>query len=297
MTQKVCLSRKEWFIETPLPGTRRYKLDAFKISRNIYKGKTPFQEIHIFESKGFGRILALDGIIQFSQSDEFIYHEMITHVPLLSHPHPKRFLIIGGGDGGVLREAVKHPLKEIYHVELDKDVVSLCRRYIPFVSKGAFSDKRIHLTFADGQKFIQKYKNFFDVIIVDSTDPVGPGKVLFGQKFYNALLGALTPDGIAVFQMGALLDFSLLVKPYARKLKKLFWHLSIIRLPMPSYSCGCEYSFLMASRKVNPAGIPLTQLYKRFTRRLGQKGKTLRYYTPPLHLACQVMPKLWQLSV
>ena len=123
MSQSVSLNKKKWFIETSLPGSRRNKIDAFHIDREIYKGESKFQNIYIFESKGFGRILALNGVIQFSQSDEHIYHEMITHVPLLSHPNPRKFLVIGGGDGGILREAVKHPINEIHHVEIDREVV------------------------------------------------------------------------------------------------------------------------------------------------------------------------------
>ncbi len=296
MSQSVCLNKNQWFVETPLPGSRRHKLDAFRIDREIYKGKSKFQNIHVFESKGFGRVLALDGIIQFSQSDEHIYHEIIAHVPLLSHPNPKKFLVIGGGDGGVLREAGKHPLNELHHVEIDREIVRISRKYLPFVCRGVYSDKRVNQYFEDGMKFIKKYKNYFDVIIVDSTDPVGPGKALFQINFYRDLFRALKPNGIAVFQMGALLDFDFMVKPYATKLRKLFPHVNPIRLPMPSYSCGCEYSFLLASKKINFSKLKPSDIAKRMRHSLGKKAKTLKYYTPELHCASLVMPKSWQVK-
>ncbi|MCD4780329.1 MAG: polyamine aminopropyltransferase [Candidatus Omnitrophica bacterium] len=296
MKDHVSLNKKEWFIETPLPGSRRYKLDAFQIEKNIFRGKTPFQDVHVFESKGFGRVLSLDGIIQFTQSDEFIYHEVIAHVPLFSHPNPKRFLVIGGGDGGVLREATRHPLKEIYHVELDREIVEICRKYLPSLSRGAFKDKRVKLCFEDGMNFVKQYKDYFDVIVVDSTDPVGPGKVLFEMGFYRDLFAALRKDGIAIFQMGALLDFSLLVKPYAKKLQKLYPFVNPVRLPMASYSCGCEYSFLLASKKVDLRALKPSLVSKRLNSRLGKNAGQLLYYTPELHCASLVMPKMWTLD-
>jgi len=286
---------RPWFIETSFPGVRRCKKDAFLIGKEIFKGKSDFQDIYIFESPGFGRILVLDGIIQFSQSDEFIYHETIAHLPLLSHPSPKRFLVVGGGDGGVLREAVKHPLEELYQVEIDRKVVALAKKHLPFVSRGAFSDKRFSISFEDGRKFIKRYKDFFDVIVVDSTDPVGPGKVLFQGDFYKTVFEALTSDGIAIFQLGPFLDFDLIVKPTARKLAPHCRYVHPVRLPMPSYSCGCEYCFMIASKKIDPASIPPSVIAKRLKERLGTKASSLKYYTPPMHLASMVMPRMWQL--
>lgn len=289
------INNRPWFVETSFPGVRRCKKDAFLIGKEIFKGKSAFQDIYIFESPGFGKILALDGIIQFSQSDEFIYHEMIAHVPLFSHPAPKRFLVVGGGDGGVLREASKHPLKELYQVEIDREVVALAKKYLPFVSKGAFEDKRLSIAFEDGRKFIRRYKDFFDVIVVDSTDPVGPGKVLFRGDFYKTVFDALTSDGIAIFQLGPFLDFDLIIKPTAKKLKSHCRYVYPIRLAMPSYSCGCEYCFMIASKKINPASLAPSLIAKHLKERLGAQASSLRYYTPHLHPASMVMPKIWQL--
>ncbi|MBI4981890.1 MAG: polyamine aminopropyltransferase [Candidatus Omnitrophica bacterium] len=295
MSKAISFPVKEWFLENSFPGVRRCKSDLFRIDKEIFKGKSKFQDIRIFKSPGFGRMLSLDSIIQLSESDEFIYHEIIAHVPLFSHPNPKRFLVVGGGDGGVLREAAKHPLKEMYQVEIDRQIVELSQKYLPFISKGAFQDKRLKIFFEDGFKFLRRYKNFFDVIVVDSTDPVGPGKILFSNAFYKILDNSLTDDGIAIFQLGPFLDFNLIVKPTAKKLKTLFKYVHPVRLSMPSYSCGCEYCFLIASKKIDPASLTPKEIAKRLKQSLGSKEKTLKYYTPDVHCASMVMPKLWQI--
>jgi len=295
MSERLCFDPKEWFFETSFPGVRRCKSDGFLIKKEIFKGKTKFQDIYIFESPGFGKMLALDGIIQLSQSDEFIYHEMIAHLPLFSHPDPKRLLVVGGGDGGVLREAIKHPLEELYLVDIDREVIGLAQKYLPFISKGAFSDKRVKLFFEDGRKFIQRRKNYFDIIAVDSTDPVGPGKVLFRSDFYKNVFEALAKNGIAIFQLGPFLDFNLIIKPTAKKLKNFFSYINTVRLAMPSYSCGCEYCFMLASKSVNPGKIGLAVLKQRLKKRLGSRAKALKYYTPQIHQASLAPPKMWQL--
>ena len=287
---------KKWFIETPFPGARRCKTDIFRIEKEIYCGKTAFQEVSIFKTQGFGIVLALDGIVQLSQSDEFIYHEMIVHVPLLSHPAPKRFLVVGGGDGGVLREACKYPLKELYQVEIDKEIIELARKTLPFISKGAFSDKRLSISIADGFTFMGRHRRFFDVVVVDSTDPIGPGRVLFEETFYERVYSALAREGIAIFQMGPFLDFDPVIKNAASTLKAFFPYVHPVRLPMPSYSCGSEYCFMLASKKINPIKLTPAVLTRRLAARLGTTVSSLRYYTPALHAASLIMPKLWQIS-
>ncbi|MDD5347530.1 MAG: polyamine aminopropyltransferase [Candidatus Omnitrophica bacterium] len=295
MSKKFCLNASDWFIETSFPGVRRCKMDAFHIDKRLFEGRSQFQKMQVFESRGFGRMLALDGIIQLSESDEFIYHEVITHIPLLSHPAPKRLLVIGGGDGGVLREARKHKLQEIYFVDIDKEVVGIAKKYLDFIARGSFSDKKVKVFIEDGRQFVKRHKNFFDVIIVDSTDPVGPGKVLFEAPFYRLVHESLTGDGIAIFQLGPFLDFDLIIRPTAEKLKRLFRQVNPVRLPMPSYSCGCEYCFMMASKKIDPAAVNVPTIARRLAARLGNKAASLKYYTPAMHKASLVMPKLWQL--
>lgn len=294
-TGEFSIKGKKWFLETSFPGVRRCKRDSFLISKAIFKGKSRFQDIRIFESPGFGKMLVLDGIIQLSQSDEFIYHEMMSHVPLLSMANPRRELVIGGGDGGVLRESTKHPLEKIDFVDIDGEVVKLCRKYLPFISKGAFEDKRVTVLIEDGIKFIKAKKNYYDLVVVDSTDPVGPGKVLFSAPFYRMVFDSLTADGMAIFQLGPMIDFELIIKPTAKKLGQFFTHINCIRLPMPSYSCGCEYCFMVASKKTDPAKVSPAIIRQRLHQRLGAKAGSLKYYTPEIHQASMVMPKLWQL--
>ena len=295
MQTSVTFKTNEWFVENSFPGVRRCKTDAFRIQKKILSGKTKYQEYLIFESPGFGKILALDRIIQLSQSDEFIYHEMIVHVPLLTHPDPKRFLVVGGGDGGVLRESVKHPLKELYMVDIDKEVVAMARKHLPFISNGAFNNKRVNLLFANGKTFIKEHKNYFDCIVIDSTDPVGPGKALFEASFYRDVAKSLTKDGVAIFQLGPFLDFNLIIKGTAKKLKQSFRYVNLERLAMPSYSCGCEYCFIIASKTVDPTKLSVSAIRARARKRLGSKLDALKYYTPEVHHASLVMPKLWQL--
>lgn len=291
---KVCFDEKKWFVETPFPGVRRCKRDIFFIQKEIFKKKTRFQEVFIFSTPGFGKILSLDGIIQFSQLDEPIYHETMAHTALLTHHNPERILIIGGGDGGVLREACRHRnLKTIHMVEIDKEIPLLCQRYLPFVSAGAFQDKRVNLLYEDGASFARRNKNSFDVIFVDSTDPVGPGKALFEFPFYRDVQQALKNDGLAIFQAGPFLDLRGSLKESLLSLKKLFKYVLLIRLPMPSYSCGCEYCFILTSKKYNPLNISAKELSARLKSRLKNSAQ-LKYYTPEVHLASFVIPKIWQ---
>lgn len=153
-----------------------------------------------------GRILVLDGIIQLSQIDEFIYHEMLIHPAMFYHQNLKKVLIIGRGNGGVLREILKHPIEEVYSVDIDKKVVEVSEKYLPFVSKGAFKDKRAKVFIADGIKFVKKYKNFFDVIIIDFTDPLGPFLDLFSKNFYQDVFRALTKNGALSVQSSCLFE-------------------------------------------------------------------------------------------
>ena len=152
---------------------------SIKVDRQLYSGKSEFQRIDVFESKEFGRFLTLDGYIMLTEKDEFIYHEMITHVPMCVHPSAKRVLVIGGGDGGTVRELLRYPtIEHIDLVEIDELVVEVCRKYLPQTA-GGLGDERVHPHFEDGLKFIRHCEDEYDLIIVDSTDPFGPGEGLF----------------------------------------------------------------------------------------------------------------------
>ncbi|MDH5767074.1 MAG: polyamine aminopropyltransferase, partial [Gammaproteobacteria bacterium] len=175
----------------------------FAVDKVYFENKTDHQHLVIFENAKFGRVMALDGIIQTTEADEFIYHEMLTHVPLLAHGNVKRVLIIGGGDGGMLREVCKHSsVEHITQVEIDDQVVDMCKEYLPNHSAGAYDDPRVNIVIDDGANFVRQCTDKFDVIISDSTDPIGPGDVLFTSDFYADCKQCLTEDGILVTQNG-----------------------------------------------------------------------------------------------
>ena len=165
--------------------------------------QTEHQRLRVFENARFGRVLTLDDVVQTTEGDNFIYHEMLTHVPILAHGSAREILIIGGGDGGMAREALRHEnVARVTMVEIDAGVVEFSRQYLPKLSNGAFEDPRLDLVINDGAVFMRETERRFDVIIVDSTDPIGPGEVLFTDHFYGHAKRALNPGGILVTQNG-----------------------------------------------------------------------------------------------
>ena len=175
----------------------------FAVDNVLYHEKTDHQDLIIFENAAFGRVMALDGVVQTTERDEFIYHEMMTHVPLLAHGHAKHVLIIGGGDGAMLREVSRHrSIETITMVEIDAGVVSFCRQYLPNHNAGSYDDPRFNLVIDDGVNFVNQTTQTFDVIISDCTDPIGPGASLFTSSFYEGCKRCLNPGGIFVAQNG-----------------------------------------------------------------------------------------------
>ena len=188
----------EWYREKLHAATEQ----GLRIDRLIYDGKTEFQSVLVFENEFLGRVLVLDGIVQTTEADEFIYHEMLAHVPLFSLEAPRQVLIIGGGDGGCLEEVLKHPVERATMVELDAEVVALCRQHIPSICGGAFDDPRTELVIGDGARYLAETERRFDAIIIDSTDPAGPGEVLFSESFYGHCRRALSERGMLITQNG-----------------------------------------------------------------------------------------------
>ena len=173
---------------------------SFKVEKTLFSGKSSFQQVDIIETAGHGKMLVNDGMVMLSERDEFIYHEMIAHVPLFVHPNPRRVLVIGGGDGGTVREVVKHrSVERVVLVEIDEMVVAACRAHIPSVAT-SFDDPRLELRLEDGVKYVADTGERFDVVIIDSTDPVGPAEPLFNRGFYQDAAGVLTDDGILITQ-------------------------------------------------------------------------------------------------
>ncbi len=282
-----------YFSEGTVPGKRYGKIHhKFVIEQLIYKGKTDFQDILIFENAVYGKVLVLDGIVQLSESDEFIYHEMLTHPYILCHPNPKRALIIGGGDGGTLREVIKHDIEECTMVDIDGKVVEICQQYLPFISDGAFQHEKAKVLFEDGLAFMKKFQNHFDIIIIDCNDAIGPSEKLFSKAFYQDIGAALTENGICSFQMGSFMDFDFLQEMHDN-LKSIFKYTTASKLTMPCYHCG-EYCFMGASNGLDLKNIPAEQIKERVEKFI-QKN-SLKYYNADIHHAAQCLPTNMQLK-
>ena len=243
--------------------------------------KSRYQRIKIYETANLGRLLMLDDIIQLTEFDEYAYQEMMTHPALLVHPNPEKVLIIGGGDGGVAREVARHKtVKHIDQCEIDGEVVDLCRKYIPSTACG-FDDKRMHLTIGDGLEFVKQRKNEYDVIIVDSTDPIGPGEVLFGREFYESVHAALKADGVVASQSESIFLYPDIVKRLYGFTRELFKYNGYAFIAVPTYPAG-SIGVCVAS-KANPVKKPLRQMDE-------DLKKVLKYYTPEIHEAAFVLP-------
>ncbi|MGB1548679.1 MAG: polyamine aminopropyltransferase, partial [Alphaproteobacteria bacterium] len=223
-----------WFEETLYPDFGQ----RLKISNVLHREKTDYQDLIIFENPQFGRVLALDGNVQTTEGDEFFYHEMLNHPAILAHGEVKRVLIIGGGDGGALREALKHPIEKATMVEIDPSVIELSKQYLPTLSAGAFDDPRTELIIWDGTKFVAETDERFDVIIVDSTDPVGPAKVLFQEEFYTNCKRCLTERGILITQSGVPFLQGEEARDVHRRLRSLFADNGFLMVPVPTYVGG-----------------------------------------------------------
>lgn len=259
----------------------------FRIDEMLYEVKTDHQHLVIFHNAVFGRVLALDGIIQTTEKDEFIYHEMMTHVPLLAHGNAERVLIIGGGDGGILREVTRHrSVNRITQVEIDQQVIDMCRHYLPRHSAGAFDDPRLQVVIDDGFSFVRNCPEQFDVVICDSTDPIGPGAILFQEEFYAACKRCLAPGGVMVTQNGVAYMQLDEVKTTARRFDRLFgdWH--FYSAAIPTYIGGIM-TFGWATDNPDLRHTGLAELKSR----LAEAQIQTRYYNPEIHMAAFALPQ------
>ena len=257
----------------------------FQKGKVLFEAQTSHQHLIIFENPRFGHVMALDGIIQTTQADEFIYHEMMVHVPMMSHVNPSRVLIIGGGDGGILREVFKHPsVEHVTQVEIDPAVIDMCVKYFPNHSKGAFDDHRLNLVIDDGSSFVSNNTQDFDIIITDSTDPIGPGEVLFKSSFYQDCAKALRKDGILVTQNGVPYMQSDEVKNTYQRWKPYFQTRKFYLTAVPTYAGGLMAMGFASKNKVEEP--TLTKLKNR-----SGLLENLRYYTPEVHLGSFGLPK------
>ncbi len=257
----------------------------FEVRAVLCRSKTGFQDLLIFDTPAFGRVLVLDGIVQTTERDEFIYHEMLAHVPLLAHGHAARVLIVGGGDGGVLREVLRHGVERVTMVEIDPTVIALSREHLPGLSAGAFDDPRANLVIADGARFVAGTDESFDVVIVDSTDPVGPGEALFGEAFYAACRRCLAPGGVLVTQNGVpFLQPDEVTLAY-RRLTPLFADVHFYAVPVPTYIGG-----LMTLGWATDDRALRTVAESVIAERFDAARIETRYYTPAVHVAAFALP-------
>ena len=259
----------------------------FRMEKMLHEVRTEHQHLVIFQNPRMGRVMALDGVIQTTEADEFIYHEMLTHVPILAHGLAKRVLIIGGGDGGMLREVAKHATVEhITMVEIDGTVVEMCKEFLPNHSRGAFEDPRLNLVIDDGMRFVATTQEKFDVIISDSTDPIGPGEVLFSENFYQACHRCLNEGGILVTQNGTPFMQMSEVQTTAGRMSGLFadWH--FYQAAVPTY-IGGAMTFAWGSTNTQYRKLSVDTLRQRFA----GSGIVTRYYNPEIHIGAFALPQ------
>lgn len=259
---------------------------SLQIEEVLYHEKSDCQDVMVLKSKTYGKVLVLDGVIQCTERDEFSYQEMIAHLPLNCHPCPKKVLVIGGGDGGVLREIVKHPLVETVDLcEIDKKVVEVSKKYLPQLACG-FSSPKCNIHFADGFKFMADHRNEYDVIITDSSDPIGPASSLFEQSYYELMKKALRPNGIICNQGECVWLHLDLIKSMKNFCQKLYPVVEYCYTTIPTYPSG-QIGFLICS--TNPDSNlkePVREFSREEIKKLG-----LRYYNSDIHRAAFVLPE------
>ena len=258
---------------------------TFSVDALIHQEKTEWGDVAIFENSRFGRILALDGAIQLTEKDEFIYHEMMAHVPLLTHGKAKFVLIVGGGDGGLLREVLRHEtVEKIIQVEINPAVIALSKKHLPAISQGAFDNPRARIVIQNAAHYVKETKERFDVILCDSSDPQGPAKALFTSEFYGDCKRILNPNGIFVNQSGVPFMQKNELKTTEENQKPHFKHLQFFVAPVPTYFGGFMAFGCASDKNYKVAEKVLLQ-------RMGQLKGKMRYYTPAIHKASFALPQ------
>jgi spermidine synthase len=269
----------QWVVDLVVGGTAQ----ALQVDDLLYDGLSAYQHIQVAVSPLFGRMLILDDAVQTTERDEHVYHEMLVHLPLLTHPAPRRVLIIGGGDGGTLEEVLKHPVEQATMVEIDRAVVDVSRAYLPGIAGGAFDDPRTQLLIADGIAFVRETAERFDAILVDSTDPKGPGVALFSEEFFAMCARVLTAGGILTMQSGSLLYQHDLLERVRRDLSAVFPLVIPYWAAVPAYP-GTLWTFTLASRGADPRQVDREAAVRR------SQGFGLRYYSADTHHAALSLP-------
>lgn len=267
-----------WVTEEHLEAVRL----SYKITETLYHGESAFQKIDVVDTVAYGRMLLLDGLVMTTERDEFIYHEMISHIPMLAHPNPKKVLVIGGGDGGTVREVLKHPsVEEVVLCEIDGDVIDVSRKFLPSIA-GQLNDPRVDIQVRDGVAYIAEQKNRFDVILIDSTDPIGPGEGLFTEAFYHNVKSALTENGIMANQSESPVANPREIRLVYALLGKVFPTVVPYTATIPTYP-GHYWSWAFCSQNRKPAdgfGNPIAT----------ELEKSCKFFNRDIHQAVFALP-------
>ena len=266
-----------WFGEPARGGFEQ----RIELRGRLWAGQSAYQRVEILDTVPFGRALVLDGAIQTTEADEFCYHELLVHVPMLAHPRPRRVLVIGGGDGSCLRHVLLHDVERAIQVEIDELVLRACREWLPTLADGAFADVRASLVVGDGVAFLRDADELFDVILVDSTDPVGPAAELISEAFFQLAAAALSANGILAIQSGSPLLMADELRLAAARIGSVFPIAATYLGHVPAYP-GVLWSYTIGSKQVDP----------REPRRPAPPGT--RYYTAELHRAAFALPAYLQ---
>lgn len=276
----------QWFRDTINPNF----VQLHKIKEIIHSGKTRFQALEIIHTNNFGRCLVLDGKIQSAEADEFIYHEALVHPALVTHPHPRRVFIAGGGEGATLREVLAHrSVERVVMVDIDQEAVDICRRFLPSLHQGSFGDNRVELLYSDAREYLAGSGQQFDIIMIDLTDPIegGPSYLLYTQQFYRLAQERLAPDGILALQAGCCSWGELgIFVAINNTLRSIFPLIFPYQAYIPSF--GGLWGFALASEQLDPLLLSVEEVDRRISARL---TKDLRFYDGLSHRGVFCLPR------
>lgn len=274
--RKRLMNMELWYTEKQTP---HFGITA-KIRETYVNEQTSYQHLVIQETEQFGTMLVLDGMVMTTVKDEFVYHEMVAHPALSTHPNPKHVLVVGGGDGGVIREILKHPsVEKAVLVEIDGKVIEYSKQYLPSIA-GELDDQRVEVLVNDGYMHILNSNNEYDVIMVDSTEPFGPAAPLFELGFYRGIYEALKEDGLFVAQTDNPWFKADLIQQVNRDVKEIFPIVRVYGANIPTYPSGL-WTFTIGSKMYDPLAVDVTSIPELET----------KYYTPRLHHAAFVLPR------
>lgn len=250
---------------------------GLRIEKTLHSEQTSFQTLDVYSTHQYGNLLVLDGCVMTTDKDEFVYHEMLAHVPMHTHPNPKSVLVVGGGDGGIIREVIKHPsVERAVLAEIDGAVVEASKKYFPQIAQG-LGDPRVDVQIVDGIKYVEDHKGEFDVILIDSTDPIGPAVGLFSKTFYDSVAQALRPDGIMAAQTESPFANQELIRRVHADIAKTFPIAKLYLASIPTYPTGM-WSFTMGSKQHRPQDVKEARV------------TNTRYYNLGVHQACLALP-------